>query len=236
MSILLGNGGVKNVKEIYVGVDGKPRKVKEGYVGVDGVPRKFYTSSKTLSQYEIGSLVYLNESGVPVPYIVSAHEYDITLVLTETAPRSVLVRKECLISPVNIATIPSTINELENALDPAVIAAARVPYPVPGGGTAYKTAFLPSLGMLGLDMPGYDGTARDAQLPNADTLKKRGQWLYDQRIILSSATKQTVYQAKTNSSGTPSETSSSNVFIWLYPVLFLPGETPFDPATNEFAG
>lgn len=44
MGIFLGNGGVKTVREIYVGVDGTPRKVKEGYVGVGGVPRLFYKS------------------------------------------------------------------------------------------------------------------------------------------------------------------------------------------------
>ena len=48
MSILLGAGGVKNVKEIYVGVDGKPRKVKEGYVGVNGAPRLFYRAAPPL--------------------------------------------------------------------------------------------------------------------------------------------------------------------------------------------
>ena len=48
MSILLGNGGLRNVKEIYVGVDGKPRKVKEGYVGVNGVPRLFYRAAPPL--------------------------------------------------------------------------------------------------------------------------------------------------------------------------------------------
>ncbi len=48
MSILLGNGGLRNVKEIYVGVGGSARKVKEGYVGVDGVSRLFYRAAPPL--------------------------------------------------------------------------------------------------------------------------------------------------------------------------------------------
>ena len=41
MSILFGAGGPKDVKEIYVGINGAPRKVKEGYIGVGGAPRRF---------------------------------------------------------------------------------------------------------------------------------------------------------------------------------------------------
>lgn len=48
MSILFGAEGAKNVKEIYVGVDGAPRKVKEGYVGVGGQPKRFYSSGPSL--------------------------------------------------------------------------------------------------------------------------------------------------------------------------------------------
>lgn len=69
----------------YIGVDGKARKVKDGYIGIDGVARKIkkiyigdengkarmvYSSGKKLSEYTVGSTVYLLESGSPVEYIV----------------------------------------------------------------------------------------------------------------------------------------------------------------------
>lgn len=42
MGIRIGIGEVKNVREIYIDVDGVVNKVKEGYIGVDGSPKLFY--------------------------------------------------------------------------------------------------------------------------------------------------------------------------------------------------
>lgn len=43
MGILFGANGIKEIKEMYVGVDDTPRKVEDGYIGVDGVPKQFYS-------------------------------------------------------------------------------------------------------------------------------------------------------------------------------------------------
>ena len=40
MSIKLGN---KDIKEIYIGVNGEKRKIKEGYIGVNGILKKIYS-------------------------------------------------------------------------------------------------------------------------------------------------------------------------------------------------
>ena len=68
MSILLGNGGVKEVKEIYVGVDGKPRKVKDGYIGVDGTPRKFYSAIRPLEEYSWAEIRRIADAGLAPRY------------------------------------------------------------------------------------------------------------------------------------------------------------------------
>ena len=68
MSILLGNGGLRNVKEIYVGVGGSPRKVKEGYVGIGGVPRKFYSAEKPLNDYTWAEIRQIADAGLASQY------------------------------------------------------------------------------------------------------------------------------------------------------------------------
>lgn len=72
----------------YIGVDGKARKVKDGYIGIDGVARKIkkiyvgdengkartvYSSGKKLSEYTVGSTVYLLENGSPTEYLIVHH-------------------------------------------------------------------------------------------------------------------------------------------------------------------
>lgn len=52
MSVHFGKNGLKNVKEIYIGVGGVPKKVKEGYIGINGKPKLFY-SAITSSWIEI---------------------------------------------------------------------------------------------------------------------------------------------------------------------------------------
>lgn len=61
MSVHFGAGGAKNVKEIYIGVDGVARKVKEGYIGVSGPPRLFYRSSPLPEGYKI--IEYIQSTG-----------------------------------------------------------------------------------------------------------------------------------------------------------------------------
>lgn len=61
----------RNVKGGYIGVDGKARKIKKGYIGDEnGVARLCWSSEKKLSEYTVGSIVYLLENGNPVEYIV----------------------------------------------------------------------------------------------------------------------------------------------------------------------
>ncbi len=50
MGIYLGAGGVRTVREIYVGVNGALKRVKEGYVGVAGAPKRFYTAAAPAAQ------------------------------------------------------------------------------------------------------------------------------------------------------------------------------------------
>ena len=69
----------------YIGVDGKAQKTKGCYIGVNDVARKIkkiylgdenglakevYSSGKKLSEYTVGSTVYLNENGSPVEYLI----------------------------------------------------------------------------------------------------------------------------------------------------------------------
>ena len=68
MAIYLGNGGLRNVKEIYVGVGGSPRKVKEGYVGIGGVPRKFYSAEKPLNDYTWAEIRQIADAGLASQY------------------------------------------------------------------------------------------------------------------------------------------------------------------------
>lgn len=60
MSVQIGD---KNVKEIYVGVDGKARKVKEGYVGVGGGVKRFYTTKPSRLPNGYTEVKYIQSSG-----------------------------------------------------------------------------------------------------------------------------------------------------------------------------
>lgn len=70
MSILLGNSGIRNVKEIYIGVNGNAKKVKEGYVGVGGVPKLFYKAGTPIGNLPVGNTVTLKVDGVPTDFII----------------------------------------------------------------------------------------------------------------------------------------------------------------------
>ena len=73
------------MSRFYIGVDDKARNIKGGYIGINGVARKIkkiylgdengvakevYSSGKKLSEYTVGSTVYLNENGTPVEYLI----------------------------------------------------------------------------------------------------------------------------------------------------------------------
>ena len=66
------DGKARKVKGAYIGIDGKARKIKKGYIGDEnGVARLCWVESgKKLSEYPVGSTVYLNENGSPVEYLV----------------------------------------------------------------------------------------------------------------------------------------------------------------------
>ena len=66
------DGKARKVKGGYIGVDGKARKIKKGYIGDEnGVARLCWNESvKKLSEYTVGSSVYLLENGNPVEYLI----------------------------------------------------------------------------------------------------------------------------------------------------------------------
>lgn len=70
------DGVARKCKSLHIGVDGVARKVKSAYIGVDGVARQFYCSSKPLSSFAEGDIVYINENGSPVEFYVIKHDYE----------------------------------------------------------------------------------------------------------------------------------------------------------------
>jgi hypothetical protein len=84
----------RKIKGGYIGIDGKARKIKKGYIGdANGVARLCYSTGKKLSEYTVGSTVYLNENGTPVEFYVACHNYESGL---NGKGRTLLVRKYCL--------------------------------------------------------------------------------------------------------------------------------------------
>ena len=75
MSILIGTGGAKSVKEIYIGVNGQPREVKEGHVGVGGTAKLFYSAApplppkgKALNEYTWEEIRQIADAGKAAEY------------------------------------------------------------------------------------------------------------------------------------------------------------------------
>lgn len=65
------DGVARKIKKSYIGVDGIARKIKKVYIGDEnGVAKEYYSSGKKLSEYTVGSSVYLNENGSPVEYLI----------------------------------------------------------------------------------------------------------------------------------------------------------------------
>lgn len=48
--ILFGSNGLKEVKEIYIGVNGEVKKVTEGYIGIGNIPKLFYKFESKLKE------------------------------------------------------------------------------------------------------------------------------------------------------------------------------------------
>lgn len=81
-------GGVsRQVKKQYIGDTSVSRKIKSGYIGVNAVARQFFASGIPLSEIPVGSIIKLNESGVPVEFYVACHNYN--------PGRTLVVRKDC---------------------------------------------------------------------------------------------------------------------------------------------
>ena len=67
------DGKARKIKGGYIGVDGVARKIKKAYIGVNGVAKEVYSTGKKLNEYTVGSIVYLNENGSPVEYLIVHH-------------------------------------------------------------------------------------------------------------------------------------------------------------------
>ena len=225
MSIQIGD---RQVKELYIGVNGQPRKVTEGYVGVNGVPRRFYSAAIPLSSFEVGSLVYIIENGVLAPYIVSGHEYDESF--TEISEKfSVLVRQEPA-EYVKGWVLDATLTRFCASLDPVVQTLLE---------SNAGLCNLMFLSMLGLSLPNYF-PGKLQELPNASTLKMCDQWLGDTRRA-ADGSRIVTYRAYTSVFGSLSEAASDDKVLsspthGFRPSLSLPGETKFDAKTGELVG
>lgn len=89
------DGKARKVKGAYIGVDGVARKIKKGYIGVDGVARLCWCSEKKLSEYPVGSIVYLPESGKNVEYIVVHQGKPNSSSYDSSCDGTWLLRKDC---------------------------------------------------------------------------------------------------------------------------------------------
>lgn len=81
----------REVKQMFIGVNGIARKVKKAWVGVNGVARLFFSGGLALSELPEGSLISINESGSPVLFYVGKHDYESSL---NGAGRTLVVRKD----------------------------------------------------------------------------------------------------------------------------------------------
>lgn len=68
----IGVGGkAQKTKGCYIGVNDVARKIKKIYLGDEnGLAKEVYSSGKKLSEYTVGSTVYLLENGSPVEYLI----------------------------------------------------------------------------------------------------------------------------------------------------------------------
>lgn len=90
------DGTARKIKGGYIGVDGKARKIKKGYIGDEnGVARLCWSSEKKLSEYTVGSIVYLLESGKNVEYIVVHQGKPNSSAYDSSCDGTWLLRKDC---------------------------------------------------------------------------------------------------------------------------------------------
>jgi hypothetical protein len=184
----------------YIGAGGKARKVKGGYIGVDGVARKIkkiylgdengvakevYSAGKKLSEYAVGSIVYLNENGTPVEFYVACHNYESGL---NGKGRTLLVRKHCLVkmkwsSANNNIYSTSSVDEwlttsYKERLDSRIqnIIGETSIYSLQNNSlaTLKRSVFLLSVGELG----GSNSVKEGTTLPNVESIKMtdKNQW------------------------------------------------------------
>lgn len=185
---------------VYIGVDGKARKVKGGYIGVDGKARKIkkcyigdengvarlcWSDGKKLSEYTVGSIVYLNENGTQVEFYVACHNYESGL---NGKGRTLLVRKNCISqmawNTANKNTYDSSnvdkwlVNTYKAKLDTkiqSVMGETKI-YSLQSGNltTLNRSVFLLSVGELG----GSNSVKEGSTLPSVDVVKPtiQNQW------------------------------------------------------------
>ena len=88
----IGIGGVaRNVKKNYIGIGGVARNVTKAYVGVSGVARQYFGSG--IGSLPEGSIIQLNENGVPAQFYIAKHDYESEL---NGTGRTLLVRRYSL--------------------------------------------------------------------------------------------------------------------------------------------
>lgn len=89
------DGKARKCKGVYIGVNNVARKVKKIYIGDEnGVAKAVYTLGKKLSEYTVGSTVYLNENGNPTEYLIVHHGLPSSLY--DSSCNGVwLLRKDC---------------------------------------------------------------------------------------------------------------------------------------------
>lgn len=234
-------GKARQAQKIYVGVDGKARLVTKAYVGVDGKARQIWPSIKPLSEFAVGTILYINENGSPVPYTVSGHDYNVSplepdITSSITGRWSVLVRNNALDDQAvlgNTINITSMLTSHDDSLDDAIKALAADA--AVAKSFRDKTRLL-YLDMLGLRLTGYLVNQDVKELPNAASLRQGSRWLANTRTT-GSLQLQRPYRAYTLG-GEAQEAvvdNLSTVLSSVFPVLYLPGDTLFDPA-GEFAG
>ena len=60
----------RKVKQPIIGVDNIARNVKSGFIGVDNVARQFFSGGTPISNFAVGTSVYINENGVRQEYLI----------------------------------------------------------------------------------------------------------------------------------------------------------------------
>lgn len=244
------DGKARKVKGVYIGIDGKARKIKKGYIGDEnGVARLCWSDGKKLSEYTVGSIVYLNENGIPVEFYVAHHNYQSSL---NGNGRTLLVRKDGYgkrqwnssnKNAYETSTIDTWLNgEYKNLLDTKVkstigTTAFTCSLGEKGSsiGTLSRSVFLLSVTEMGLSYP--NANVEGSPISAASTIrilyadgKATQQW------TRSPSTNNNIHALymQMNASVGYSECVYSGIYV--RPCFTLPRDTLFDEETNIFKG